>query len=122
MFHLLFTNADPNRKQRHDVGLRNRGRGSPQTKLSPQLNIKHCDPSELRDTMSHENEPPSELDDGESYDLTPAPDNASLAPPSTKSLDLHWKPASRTVDETLADGLSNEDLWMLIRRFNKVCL
>lgn len=39
-----------------------------------------------------------------------------------KLLDIKWKPSSRTVEETLAPGLSNEDLWLLIRRFNKVCL
>ncbi|KAJ5129891.1 uncharacterized protein N7515_005930 [Penicillium bovifimosum] len=35
-------------------------------------------------------------------------------PPGTQ-----WKASSRVVDETLAQGLSNEDLFMLIRRFNK---
>lgn len=71
--------------------------------------------------MSHGSESPGELDDGESYDLTQPPTDET-GPPDTlaKPLNLHWKPSSRTVDETLADGLSNEDLWMLIRRFNKV--
>ncbi|KAJ5845822.1 hypothetical protein N7534_009491 [Penicillium rubens] len=62
---------------------------------------------------------PGELDD-ESHDLTQVPEEAgplqtlSPRPPSTQ-----WKASSRNVDETLAKGLSNEDLWMLIRRFNK---
>jgi hypothetical protein len=30
------------------------------------------------------------------------------------------RPASKATTETLASGLSDEDLWMLIRRFNKV--
>ena len=39
---------------------------------------------------------------------------------SRKTQDVAYKQASRTVDESLAAGLSNEDVWMLIRRFNKV--
>jgi len=71
--------------------------------------------------MSNGSEVPGELDD-ESYDLTQSPEEigplAALSPrpaPNTQ-----WKSSSRTVDEKLAQGLSNEDLWMLIRRFNKV--
>lgn len=30
------------------------------------------------------------------------------------------KPAPKAIAETLTPGLSDEDLWMLIRRFNKV--
>ncbi|KAJ5718599.1 hypothetical protein N7488_004245 [Penicillium malachiteum] len=30
-----------------------------------------------------------------------------------------WKQASRVVEEDLAQGISNEDVWMLLRRFNK---
>jgi hypothetical protein len=53
---------------------------------------------------------PQTPDDGiQSSSLTPA------LPPRTQ-----WKPSSRTVEETLAQGLSNEDLWMLLRRFDKV--
>ena len=64
---------------------------------------------------------PGQLDD-EGDDLTQTPpENGPLQtlsprpPPNTQ-----WKASSRQVDETLAKGLSNEDLWMLIRRFNKV--
>jgi hypothetical protein len=70
--------------------------------------------------MSHGAQMPGELND-ESHDLTQVPEEAgplqtlSPRPPSTQ-----WKASSRNVDETLAKGLSNEDLWMLIRRFNKV--
>lgn len=39
---------------------------------------------------------------------------------SRKTQDVAYRQASRTVDESLAAGLSNEDVWMLIRRFNKV--
>ncbi|KAJ5256071.1 hypothetical protein N7497_006478 [Penicillium chrysogenum] len=69
--------------------------------------------------MSHGAQMPGELND-ESHDLTQVPEEAgplqtlSPRPPSTQ-----WKASSRNVDETLAKGLSNEDLWMLIRRFNK---
>ncbi|KAF7715472.1 Uncharacterized protein PECH_007102 [Penicillium ucsense] len=38
---------------------------------------------------------------------------------NSRNPNVQWKPASRTVEETLAQGLSNEDLWLLIRRFNK---
>ncbi|KAJ5151662.1 hypothetical protein N7492_009957 [Penicillium capsulatum] len=70
-------------------------------------------------TMSHENESPGE--DDESYDLTrpPTDENGPTDVVPAKPPSLNWKPSSRTVDESLADGISNEDLWMLIRRFNK---
>ncbi|PKY01189.1 hypothetical protein P168DRAFT_293026 [Aspergillus campestris IBT 28561] len=38
---------------------------------------------------------------------------------SRKTQDVAYRQASRTVEESLAAGLSNEDVWMLIRRFNK---
>ncbi|CAG8008243.1 unnamed protein product [Penicillium nalgiovense] len=69
--------------------------------------------------MSHGAKMPGELDD-ETHEVTQAPEEAgplqtlSPRPPSTQ-----WKASSQKVDETLAKGLSNEDLWMLIRRFDK---
>lgn len=63
---------------------------------------------------------PGQLDN-ESQDLTQTPEE--LDPFQTLSSRLpntQWKASSRNVEETLAKGLSNEDLWMLIRRFNKV--
>ncbi|KGO77559.1 Protein of unknown function DUF3292 [Penicillium italicum] len=60
-----------------------------------------------------------QLDD-ESHDLNQTPEELgplqtlSPRPPNTQ-----WKTSGRNVEETLAKGLSNEDLWMLIRRFNK---
>lgn len=33
---------------------------------------------------------------------------------------VDWKPYSRTVEEGITSGMSNEDFWMLVRRFNKV--
>lgn len=63
---------------------------------------------------------PGQLDD-ESHDLTQTPEEPgplqtlSPRPPNTQ-----WKASSHKADDTLAKGLSNEDLWMLIRRFNKV--
>lgn len=73
--------------------------------------------------MSNDSELPGEFDD-ESYEITPAPEEVgplqSLNPKPPP--DTQWKASSRTVEETLARGLSNEDLWMLIRRFNKVSL
>ena len=81
--------------------------------------------------MSLENEVPGELD-SESYDLArvsssgsglaqspPAlPERPANKPPPTPA--TQWKPSAKSVEEPLAEGLSNEDLWMLIRRFNKV--
>lgn len=32
---------------------------------------------------------------------------------------VDWKPYSRTVEEGITSGMSNEDFWMLVRRFNK---
>ncbi|EKV06602.1 hypothetical protein Pdw03_3592 [Penicillium digitatum] len=69
--------------------------------------------------MSHGSQMPGQLDN-ESQDLTQTPEE--LDPFQTLSSRLpntQWKASSRNVEETLAKGLSNEDLWMLIRRFNK---
>lgn len=35
---------------------------------------------------------------------------------------MAYKRSNKVQEEELAEGLSNEDLWMLIRRFNKVHL
>lgn len=35
--------------------------------------------------------------------------------------DIGWGESDK-IEERIVTGLSNEDLWMLIRRFNKVCL
>ncbi len=77
--------------------------------------------------MSHDHEGGGELEDTDSYDLTQVPTEESGLDPTTPATpaieerpQTQWKPSSRTVDETLTEGLSNEDLWMLIRRFNKV--
>lgn len=69
--------------------------------------------------MSLDHEAPGELDDTDSYELPQVPESGP-EPVTDKPPTLQWKPSSRTVEETLAEGLSNEDLWMLIRRFNKV--
>ncbi|KAJ5773841.1 hypothetical protein N7457_008737 [Penicillium paradoxum] len=70
--------------------------------------------------MSNGSELPGEFRD-ESYEITQVPEDIGhlqtlnpKPPPNTQ-----WKASSRTVEETLAQGLSNEDLWMLIRRFDK---
>lgn len=34
---------------------------------------------------------------------------------------IGWGESPDAIDEPLVAGLSNEDLWMLIRRFDKVC-
>lgn len=74
--------------------------------------------------MSQGHEGPGELDDSDNNDLTQVPSTEtrrSIESLNQRQQNIQWKPASRTVEETLADGLSNEDLWLLIRRFNKVC-
>ncbi|KAK9855093.1 hypothetical protein MYU51_003523 [Penicillium brevicompactum] len=69
--------------------------------------------------MSNGSEMPGEFDD-DSYDMTQSPEEAGpLATLSPRLPNTQWKASSRTVEETLAQGLSNEDLWMLIRRFDK---
>lgn len=71
--------------------------------------------------MSEEHEIPGEIEDTDSYELPQVPEESGPVQRATESpRDVQWKPSSRTVEETLADGISNEDLWMLIRRFNKV--
>lgn len=79
--------------------------------------------------MSHEQDSPSipgELEDTDSYDLAQVESEESgpIQPVNNgnRLFSTQWKPSSRTVEESLAAGLSNEDLWLLIRRFNKVCL
>ncbi|KAF7520314.1 hypothetical protein PCG10_009233 [Penicillium crustosum] len=62
---------------------------------------------------------PGQLDD-ESHDLTQTPEELGpLRALSPRPANTQWKASSQAVEETLAKGLSNEDLWMLIRRFNK---
>ncbi|KAJ5399527.1 hypothetical protein N7465_010016 [Penicillium sp. CMV-2018d] len=69
--------------------------------------------------MSHGSQMPGQLDD-ESHDLTQTPEELGpLHALSPRPANTQWKASSRAVEETLAKGLSNEDLWMLIRRFNK---
>ncbi|KAJ5695465.1 hypothetical protein N7536_005877 [Penicillium majusculum] len=62
---------------------------------------------------------PGQLDD-ESHDLIQTPEELGpLHALSPRPANTQWKASSQAVEETLAKGLSNEDLWMLIRRFNK---
>ncbi|KAJ5189101.1 Protein of unknown function DUF3292 [Penicillium cf. griseofulvum] len=68
--------------------------------------------------MSHGSQMPGHLGD-ESYDLTQTEEVGPLQSLSPRPPNTQWKASSRKVDETLAQGLSNEDLWMLIRRFDK---
>ena len=46
-----------------------------------------------------------------------------IEPPKTRirTMDSEWKPYQRTVEDSIMPGMTNEDFWMLIRRFNKVC-
>lgn len=37
-------------------------------------------------------------------------------------VDLGWNEPETAVPKPLVGGLSNEDLWILVRRFNKVCI
>lgn len=71
--------------------------------------------------MSQDHEGPGELEDSDSYDFPQPPTRGSTESVNRSQQSIQWKPSSRTVEETLAEGLSNEDLWLLIRRFNKVC-
>ncbi|KAL4894858.1 hypothetical protein BDV59DRAFT_164965 [Aspergillus ambiguus] len=73
--------------------------------------------------MSQEYEVLGELNEIQGHDLVqvepeePGPLRNSSS--NGKALDISWKSSSRTVDEDIVSGLSNEDVWMLIRRFNK---
>ncbi|KAJ6111449.1 hypothetical protein N7523_007510, partial [Penicillium sp. IBT 18751x] len=70
--------------------------------------------------MSLDHGAPREFDDTDSLEVPHVSENGSgNGEPVTDRAQTQWKPSSRTVEETLAEGLSNEDLWMLIRRFNK---
>ncbi|OJJ39409.1 hypothetical protein ASPWEDRAFT_169256 [Aspergillus wentii DTO 134E9] len=73
--------------------------------------------------MSQEQETLGDLELTDSHDSPQVePEENELVPQSsnTKRLsDTAWKQASRSVDEELVSGLSNEDLWLLVRRFNK---
>ena len=37
-------------------------------------------------------------------------------------VDLGWNEPKQKVENPLIGGISNEDLWVLVRRFNKVCI
>lgn len=73
--------------------------------------------------MSHGQEDPGELKI-ETDGLTPTSESSGPIELVNKGPlpNTRWKPSSRVVEESLAQGLSNEDLWMLIRRFDKVCV
>lgn len=71
--------------------------------------------------MSQHHEGSADLEDSDSYDFPQPPTRGSTGSVNRSQQSIQWKPSSRTVEETLAEGLSNEDLWLLIRRFNKVC-
>ncbi|EYE98908.1 uncharacterized protein EURHEDRAFT_373989 [Aspergillus ruber CBS 135680] len=72
--------------------------------------------------MSQEHLPGS-LDDTDSHDLVRTETGDSALATNVRNHpnppEIKYRPSSRTLEETLAEGLSNEDLWMLIRRFNK---
>lgn len=63
---------------------------------------------------------PGELND--EHDLNLAPEGSGPVELVNKGPlpNTQWKKSSRTVEESLAEGISNEDVWMLIRRFDKV--
>lgn len=42
--------------------------------------------------------------------------------PIDNTSDIGWGASPHEFEKRIVSGLSNEDLWMLIRRFNKVCL
>ncbi|KAE8373628.1 hypothetical protein BDV26DRAFT_271591 [Aspergillus bertholletiae] len=74
--------------------------------------------------MDNEQEIPGGFEDMDAYDhdsLAPLEQsNASQRVDNNgKQPDIKWKQASKSIDEQLMPDLSNEDLWLLIRRFNK---
>ncbi|KAJ5919405.1 hypothetical protein N7466_010348 [Penicillium verhagenii] len=71
--------------------------------------------------MSYEHEVSGDLNNEVQDDsLIQTPESGPIQPIHQRPLpNAQWKSASRTVEENLAKGLSNEDLWMLIRRFDK---
>ncbi|KAJ5638265.1 hypothetical protein N7490_008144 [Penicillium lividum] len=69
--------------------------------------------------MNDEHNIPGELSN-EDDSLVQAPESGPIQSINPRPLPkTQWKSSSRTVEENLAQGLSNEDLWMLIRRFDK---
>ncbi|KAK9384112.1 hypothetical protein V1515DRAFT_91785, partial [Lipomyces mesembrius] len=49
-------------------------------------------------------------------------ENAQLLQPNSEVKDLGWNANMNSIPDPLIPGLSNESLWMLIRRFNHVCM
>jgi hypothetical protein len=45
--------------------------------------------------------------------------DAQIGPSQTEVRDLGWNGSSSDIPNPLIGGISNEDLWTLIRRFNK---
>ncbi|KAJ5772587.1 hypothetical protein N7520_003116 [Penicillium odoratum] len=69
--------------------------------------------------MNDEHNIPGELSN-ENDSLVQAPESGPIQTINPRPLPkTQWKASSRIVEENLAQGLSNEDLWMLIRRFDK---
>ena len=44
----------------------------------------------------------------------------NITPINKKTIETEWKPYVKTVEENIVPGLSNDDFWLLVRRFNKV--
>jgi hypothetical protein len=51
----------------------------------------------------------------------PAERGAAQVQHGEEVVDLGWNEPKELVAKPLVGGLSNEDLWLLVRRFNKVC-
>jgi hypothetical protein len=53
-----------------------------------------------------------------------APDSIGAAQQrhSEDVIDLGWNEPAQEIANPLVGGLHNEDLWILLRRFNKVCI
>lgn len=52
----------------------------------------------------------------------PAEAGAAQVQHAEEVVDLGWNEPKELVAKPLVGGMSNEDLWLFVRRFNKVCL
>lgn len=87
---------------------------------APTSGLTTQDSSDIEIVEAHEEEPPTE-----SHELAQADHDlkgaAQIDHDSPEVKNMGWNEPPKDVPNPLVGGISNEELWTLLRRFNKVC-
>lgn len=90
--------------------------------MADYLPIPAADPTDIN---SHEHNTSEGLTGGQTFSHTLASDKhdedgLAQQPHDKQVLDLGWNEKKQDIASPLIGGLDNEELWLLVRRFNKV--